>query len=317
MSEATMRAVVLRSYGGPEVLEMAEVPVPEPGEGQVRVRIEAVAVHVVDAVIRQGFMAEREGGMGDTAHAGVGHDAAGTVDAIGSGITGLAVGDAVMGLHSELVKPLGAYAEYATFEAVELAPVPKGLDPVAAATLPSNGLTALQALRILGLGEGSTLLVTGAAGSLGGFAVQLATSRGIDVIGLAGAADEETVRGFGARGFVARGADIAAAVRELAPSGVDGALDTAMVGQEAVAAVADGGVFVQVTLPSSTRPERGVRVENVWCEAGAEDYAEITAAVEGGVLTPRVAAVHPLAEAREAHERLAAGGLRGRLVLVP
>lgn len=316
MSEATMRAVVLRSYGGPEVLETAEVPVPEPGEGQVRVRIAAVAVHVVDAVIRQGFMAEREG-TGEMPHAGVGHDAAGTVDAIGAGVTGLAVGDEVMGLHSALVKPLGAYADYAVFDAVELAPVPKGLDAVAAATLPSNGLTALQALRLLDLGEGSTLLVTGAAGSLGGFAVQLAVSRGIEVIGLAGADDEETVRGFGAKGFVARDADITAAVWELVPSGVDGVLDAAMVGQAAVAAAGDDALYVQVTLPSEVRPERGVRVENVWCEADPADYAEIAAAVESGVLTTRVLATYPLTEAREAHERLADGGLRGRLVLVP
>jgi len=316
MGEATMRAVVLRSYGGPEVLETAEVPVPEPGDGQVRVRIEAVAVHVVDAVIRRGFMAEREGADA-MEHAGLGHDAAGTVDAIGSGVTGLAVGDAVIGLHSALVKPLGTYAEYAVFDAVELAPLPAGLGAVTAATLPSNGLTALQALRLLDLGEGATLLVTGAAGSLGGFAVQLAASRGIDVIGLAGGDDEEAVRALGAKGFVARGADIAAAVKELAPSGVDGVLDAAMVGQDAVAAAKDDGVYVQVTLPSDTRSERGVRIENVWCEADPSDYAAIASAVESGVLTPRVLATYPLEEAGRAHERLDRGGLRGRLVLLP
>ncbi|GIG71270.1 NADP-dependent oxidoreductase [Phytomonospora endophytica] len=316
MGEKTMRAVVLRSYGGPEALEAADVALPEAGDGQVRVRIEAIGVHVVDAVIRRGFMAEREGGAG-LEYAGLGHDAAGTVDAIGAGVPGLAVGDRVIGLHSALVKPLGTYAEYAVFDAVELAPVPKGLDAVTAATLPSNGLTALQALRLLDLGEGATLLVTGAAGSLGGFAVQLAAARGIEVIGLASAADEAAVRALGARGFVARDTGIASGVREVAPSGVDGVLDAAMVGQEAVAAAADGGVYVQVTLPGEARPERGVRVVNVWCEADPGDYAELVSMVERGVLTPRVLATYPLAEAAAAHERLDRGGLRGRLVLLP
>lgn len=301
-----MRAVAIRSFGGPEVLEVSEVDRPEPGPGQVLVKIAAAHVHNVDTFIRQGYLAGPD--ARDRAHSGVGHDAAGTVAALGEGVTGFAVGDAVFGLHSPLDKPLGAYAEYAVFGAHELAHAPRSVDAVAASTVVTNGLTAVQGLRLLGLAEGDSLLVTGAAGGLGGLLVQLAASRGLKVTALAGADDEELVRGLGAGAFVARGGEL--------PSDVDGVLDAAGLGAAALAAVRDGGVLVRV-LPGEGSAERGVRDVYLQVEPDAADLAEVARLVDEGVLTPRVLATLPLAEAPEAHRRYAGGGLRGRLVLLP
>ncbi|GLZ80867.1 NADPH:quinone reductase [Actinorhabdospora filicis] len=301
-----MRAVVLRSFGGPEVLEDSEVDRPEPGPGEFLVRVAAAHVHNVDTMIRRGFLAGED--AKGRPHTGLGHDAAGTVAALGEGATGFAVGDAVIGLHSPLDKPLGAYAEYAVFRAHEVARAPESVDAVAASTVVGNGLTALQSLRQLGLAGGDSLLVTGAAGGVGGFAVQLAAARGLKVTALAGPGDEDLVRGLGASAFVARGGEL--------PSDVDGVLDAAVLGVPALAAVRDGGVLVRL-LPGETSDERGVRDVQFQAEADAADLAEVAGLVDAGVLTPRVLDVLPLAGAATAHRRYEGGGLRGRLVLRP
>lgn len=297
-----MRAVVLRSFGGPEVLEAAEVGRPEPGPGEALVRIAAAHVHNVDTMIRRGFVA----GPDARPHTGLGHDGAGTVEALGEGVTGFAVGDPVFGLHSALDKPLGTYAQYAVFAAGELAKAPTTVDAVAASTLVTNGLSALKVLRQMDLAEGDSLLVTGAAGGLGGIAVQIAASRGLKVTALAGPGDEDLVRDLGASTFVPRGGEL--------PSGMDGVLDAAALG--ALTAVRDGGVLMRV-LPGETSGERGVRDLSLQVGPDAADLAEIARLTDARVITPRVLAIHPLEEAAEAHRRYAGGGLRGRLVLTP
>ena len=312
-----MRAVVVRNYGGTEALEVADVPVPEPGRGQVRIRVEAAAVNPVDTATRQGLMnAARPGVIPERDQVGIGWDVAGTVDAAGPGTTSPGPGERVIALRDRLDQPLGTYAEQVVLDAADVAPAPAGVDSAAASTLPLNGLTTLQALDLLGLAAGQTILVTGAGGGLGGFGVELAAMRGLRVIAAAGDGDEELVRQLGAAAFVPRSADLAAAVRDLVPGGVDAAFDAAVLGYPALDAVRATGSFAAF-IGSGPVPVRGIRVVPVNIRADGPALTALSALAEAGKLTLRVAGAYPLEEAARAHERLQAGALRGRLVLIP
>ncbi|UOZ04463.1 NADP-dependent oxidoreductase [Amycolatopsis sp. WQ 127309] len=308
-----MRAMVVRRFGGPEVLEPARVPAPVPGPGQVRIRVAAAAVNPVDAATRSGLLTEA-GIIPPRDVLGLGWDVAGEVDVVGAG-AGFRVGDAVIGLRDRLATPLGAYAEQIVLDAAAVAPAPAGVSPAEAATLPLNALTAAQALDLAG--TTGTLLVTGAAGAVGGYAVALAHARKLRVVAVAGTADEAQVRAFGADEFVPRGPALGDRVRALVPGGVDAVLDTALLGLDALDAVRGGGEFVAFAAGAAPIPLRGVRVRGVWIRADGPRLAELARLAAEGVLPLRVADVLPLADARSAHERLAAGGLRGRLVLTP
>lgn len=209
-----MRAAVVRSFGGPEQVEIADVAVPEPGPGQVRIKVAAGALNPVDAAVRAGAF----GGAGKTL--GLGWDV-GRHGGRGRCGRGLGVGDPVVALTPSVGVPLGAHAEYVVVAADAVAAAPASVDAVHAGTLPLNGLTAAQALDLLDLAAGDRLLVTGAAGAVGGFAVQLAAHRGIEVTGHARAGDEELVRSLGAARFTADGVE---------PGSVDGVLDAAVLG---------------------------------------------------------------------------------------
>ncbi|MFH9400707.1 NADP-dependent oxidoreductase [Streptomyces sp. NPDC017638] len=306
-----MKAVIIRSFGGPEVLEIAEVPVPEPGTGQVRIRVAAAAVNPVDVQTRSGALTAA-GLLPEREVIGIGWDVAGIVEALGPEVVGFQLGDAVIGLSDRLALSLKTQAEYVVLDTDAVAAVPAGTDLMAAATLPLGGLTAAQALDITGAKPGDTLLVTGAAGAVGGYTVQLAALAGVRVVAVAGADDEELVRDLGADFFVPRTADLPAAVRDLVPGGVHAAVDAASVGMPTLDAVRGGGSLVSV-LGNAPTPLRGIRVGNVWIRADGPRLAKLAAAG----LRPRVADVLPLDKVAEAHRRLAAGGLRGRLVLVP
>jgi NADPH:quinone reductase-like Zn-dependent oxidoreductase len=307
-----MRAVVVRQFGGPEVLEFAEVPVPEPGPGQVRIRVAAAAVNPVDLATRSGVLSAA-GVVPERAVLGLGWDVAGSIDDAGD--TGFRVGDAVIGLRDRIATPLGAYAERIVLDASAVAPAPVGVSPLEAATLPLNALTAAQALDLVE--TTGTVLVTGAAGAVGGYAVALAHARKLRVVAVASEADEAPVRAFGADEFVPRGPSLGDRVRAVVPGGVDAALDTALLGLDALDAVRGGGEFVAFAAGAAPIPLRGIRVRTVWIRADGERLAELARLAENGTLPLRVAGTLPLTEAAAAHERLAAGGLRGRLVLVP
>jgi NADPH:quinone reductase-like Zn-dependent oxidoreductase len=189
--------------------------------------------------------------------------------------------------------------------------------PVAAATLPMNGLTVRLALDRLALLPGSTIVVTGAAGAVGGYAVQLAVEEGLRVVAIAGRADEGLVRSFGAELVIPRGERAAEAVREALPLGADAAIDAACVGSPILPALRDGARVVALrTFAGET--DRGISVELVSVrrylrEAGKLEH--IVELAEAGALTPRVAETFPLERAADAHARLEHGGLRGRVVL--
>ncbi|XRQ07069.1 NADP-dependent oxidoreductase [Actinomadura welshii] len=315
-----MRAITVKAPGGPEALEETDVPPPAPGPGQVRIKVAAAAVNPIDAAVRSGAIADAGlmPAFGTRAAVGIGMDVAGTVDEVGPDVTGFAPGDQVIGLQDRQDVPLAAYAEAIVLDAGAVAPAPRSISATEAATLPLNGLTALQALDLLDLPPGSTLLVTGAAGAVGGYAVELAAHRGLRVVASASPADSALVRRLGADMFVPRDVHLADAVRTLVPGGVDGALDAALLASAALDAVRSGGTFVAVNGgPATPAPLRGISVRNAWVRADARQLAHLADLVDKGRLTPRVAQTLPLSEAAKAHTHLEAGGIRGRLVLTP
>jgi NADPH:quinone reductase-like Zn-dependent oxidoreductase len=306
-----MRTVISRRYGGPEVLEVVEQPTPDPGPRQVLVAVRATDLNPVDLAMRDGLLA---GAIGEPFPLGLGWDVAGTVEAVGEGVTRWSVGDEVVGIRDEFVGPTGTNATHVVLPEGALASAPEGVSPEAAATLPLNALTAWQALDLLGLEAGSTLVVTGAAGGVGDYAVALAAHRGLRVIAVARADDEDEVRANGATDFVT-GPHFVAPVRELLPDGADGLLDAAQVEAPALAAVRDGGSFVAVSDPSEPPAERGISVATVHIHHDAEQLAALVGLVEDGTLRLRVAEVFALDDAAKAHEAAARKGLRGRVVL--
>ncbi|MEV5730476.1 NADP-dependent oxidoreductase [Streptomyces pharetrae] len=295
-----MRAVVVERFGGPEAVEVVETAVPQPGARQVRIKVAAAALNPVDAGVRAGVF----GGAGQ--RIGLGWDAAGTIDAVGAGAA-WNVGDEVVALHYGTVKPLGTHAEYVVVDADAVAPAPAGVDAVHAATLPLNALTAVQALDLLGLEAGQSLLVTGAAGAVGGYAARLAAHRGVAVTGLAREDDEELVRSLGAEFAVGEGV----------PGGFDAVLDAAVLGERALGRVRDGGAYAGVIPGAAPESVRGVRVGAVEVSADGARLAELVRLAEERVLALRVAETFSLGDAVKAHARLAEGGVRGRLVFVP
>jgi NADPH:quinone reductase len=311
-----MKAVVVRRFGGPEVLTVADVPVPQPARGQLRIRVQAAAVNPVDIATRAGWLAA-SGLMAAQGDVGIGWDLAGIVNDVGPDAGDFAVGDAVIGMRDLLTAPIGAQAEQVVLDTDAVAHAPRSASPVEASTLPLNGLTAMQALDLLDLEAGTWLLVTGAAGALGGFALELAAIRGLRTLAVASAQDEALVRRLGADEFIARTDGLGAAVRCVLPQGADGALDAALVGMPALDAVRDGGAFVAVSAGTAPVPLRGTRVHNVWIRTDAPALAELAALADAGRLTPRIASTQPLDAVAAAHERLAAGGVRGRIVLTP
>jgi NADPH:quinone reductase len=315
MSAATeMRAVGFTDFGDPSVLHLVSLPVPAPGPGQVRVRVAAAAVNPTDLGFRHGGRRLPDGVAPPFVP---GMDLAGVIDAVGPSVSPWQAGDRVMAAVSPWVPGGGAQAEYVVVDTDQLALVPDGMSLEAAATLPMNAMTTRTALDMLALQPGQTLVVTGSAGAVGGDAIQLAAHDGVTVIGDAKPADVELVKSFGARHVVSRGENMAAEVRALHPDGVDAVLDAALLGPAILPAVRDGGQLMAVR-PFQGDTERGITISLVLVgqhlHEGAR-LAELADLAAKGVLTPRIADLIPAANAAEAHRRLEAGGVRGRLVL--
>jgi NADPH2:quinone reductase len=309
-----MRAVGIPNFGGPEVLQVVELPTPEPGEGEVRIRVAAATVNPTDIGLRSGNAAAA---LADKEPPFVpGMEAAGTIDAVGSG-TPWSVGDEVMAIVVPQRTGRGAQSEYIVVPAASVAKIPSNASLVEAATIPMNGLTVRRALDLLALEPGSTLLVTGAAGAVGSYGVELGNADGLNVIATASAGDKETVLGFGAKEFLDRADDVVAAVRALHPDGVDAVLDAAVVGAPILGAVRDGGKLAAVRLFDG-EAEREITIIQVRVSEYAENQEALDALgrlAETGTLTLRVADTFPPERAGEAQERLSAGGVRGRLVI--
>ena len=311
-----MRAVGVMEFGGPEVLEIVELPDPQAGPGQVRVRVRAAAVSPTDTHIRAGTRASELAKSGPPPYV-PGMDAAGVLDQIGEGVeTDLAVDDQVMAM----VLPQGAhgaYSEYVVVPADAVARIPAGTSFAEACTLPMNGLTARLSLDQLELQPGQTLAVTGAGGCYGGYVVQLAKADGLRVIADASPSDMELVSGLGADVVVPRGEDVADHIRVHAPHGVDGLADGSVQNELLLPAIRDGGGFASVRGWRGNN-KRDIKFHTTWVFAYASDHARLDRLrqqTENGQLTLRVAAVFPMKNAAESHRTLEAGGIRGRCVI--
>jgi NADPH:quinone reductase-like Zn-dependent oxidoreductase len=299
----TFRTAVVRTPGGPDSIEIIDVPVVEPGPGQVRVEIAAATVNPVDLALAAGVF-HRLGLIHQPDHTGLGWDFAGTVTAAGPDVD-LPVGSRVAGLVGGFDRDFGTYAEQLVVPARDTALVPDGLDLVTAATVPLNGLAAAQGVDLLGDGGGRSLLVTGAAGAVGGYVVTLAQDRGWWVTGLARAKDEKFVRGLGA--------DFTA---DAAP-GWDAVADGAVLQEQGVALVRDGGLFVGMQPGAAPEEVRGVTVRVVVAQPDGARLAQLLDATASGHLPARVHAVVPLDQVAATHRAVAKGGVRGRYVLQP
>ncbi|MGW2306087.1 NADP-dependent oxidoreductase [Streptomyces sp. NPDC001809] len=313
-----MEAIVYEEFGGPEVLRHESgVAVPEPGPGEVRVRVAAAGVNPVDWKRRYGLV---EAFYPTTFPAVPGLEFAGTVDRLGEGVTGLAVGDEVFGWTKT-----GAYAQYAIADIV--ATKPAGLSWEEAASLPVAGETAQRVLDLLGVRAGETLFLHGAAGVVGSVGVQLAVAAGITVIGSASEANHAHLRALGATP-VAYGDGLADRVRAAAPDGVDAVFDAAGHGVLPIAIELLGGTGSEgagaateriVTIADADAEKYGIVFSGVLGDpeavrAGLAAHARAAAA---GTLTVRHAATLPLKEAARAQELSESGHARGKLILVP
>ncbi len=309
-----MQGVGLFEFGGPEVLQVVDLPETHAAAEEVRIRVHASTVNPTDTYLRKGARADALRGVAPPYVPGM--DIAGVIDEIGPGTaTRLAVGDAVMAMVVNFASH-GGYRESIVLPADCVVRAPAGVTLIEAATLPMNGLTARRSLDQLALRPGETLAVTGAAGCYGGYVVQLAKADGLRVIADAAPGDEALVRALGADSVVPRGEDIAAQIRKVAPGGVDGLADGSFQSGLAAGAVRDGGAFVSVRGWSGN--ERGITFH----KTSVRDYNHradlldrLRQQVELGRITLRVAATFPAVQAAEAHRRLEARGTRGRLLL--
>jgi NADPH:quinone reductase-like Zn-dependent oxidoreductase len=304
-----MKAVRFHEYGGPDVLRFEDAPVPAPGAGQVRIHVAATSFNGVDASIRSGGM---QGPIPVTLPHIPGIDVAGTVDMLGDGVSGFAVGDPVIGF-----LPMtgdGAAAEYVVAPAEMIAPAPTSLPLADAAALPAVGLTAWQALfEHAGLRSGQRVLITGAGGAVGGYAVQLAKRAGAQVIAVATPRSADRVRASGAD-------EILDTARSVDP--VDAVLNLAPVAPEELAALATvvraGGVVVNTTvwMPAPSDDERGVRGIDMYVRSDAEQLSRLAALVDSGELRIDITERVALQQLSDLHTRAAAGATSGKIVVL-
>ncbi|MEU6114288.1 NADP-dependent oxidoreductase [Streptomyces sp. NPDC047117] len=312
-----MRAARFSRFGGPEVLQIVDLPDPHPGPGHIRIAVRAAGINPSDWKKRRGLMDEE---LPQT----MGHEAAGIVDELGEGVADVAVGDRVFGFSADAT----AQAELAVLS--RYAPLPPSLDFAGAAALPAAIETATRALDQLGVGSGSTLLVNGASGSVGSAAVQLAVVRGARVIGTASPANHDYLRTLGAEP-VAYGAGLVERVRTLAsggvgsapsdaafaPGGVDLALDVAGSGVlPELVELAGGAEHVVTVADFAGAQEHGVTFSRGDTARALHALDDIGELVEAGRFSLRVARTFPLAELAEAHRAGEDGHVRGKLVLL-
>lgn len=233
-----MRGIGCFEFGPPDVLRIVELHDLEPGPEQVRVRVHAATVNPADTQYRLGKYVDA---VPDAVPPFVGGlEFSGTVDRVGAGAP-WREGDRVIGMTTFIPHGRGCHAEQVVVHGDSVVPLPPDADPVAFATVPMSGLTARMALDRLALPSGTTIAITGAAGAVGAYAVQLAARDGLAVIAIASLQDEDFVRECGAEIFIPRGDDLSAAIRDVAPEGVPGLLDTAVIGDALAGALTEDG----------------------------------------------------------------------------
>lgn len=313
-----MRGVGVIEFGGPEALQVVQLPEVHAGPGEVRLRVHAATVNPTDTFIRGGARADALRASGPPPYI-PGMDAAGVIDEVGPDTeTTLAVGDAVMAM----VIPRGshgAYRESIVLQADAVTRAPVGANHAEASTLPMNALTARQSLDQMALQPGQTLAVTGSAGCYGGYMVELGKADGLTVIADAAERDMQLVNDLGADIIVPRGDDISDQIRRVIPGGVDGLADGAVQNQLAVGAIKDGGQYASVRgWRGPDGGERGIafHVTMVFTYDRRADLLDaLRQQVEDGQVSLRVNSTYPAEQAAETHRLFKQGGHRGRFVI--
>ena len=304
------QAVVFDRYGDPDVLDVREVPDPQPGPGTVAVDIVAAGINPGEAKIRSGALHDM---WPATFPSGQGSDFAGRIAALGAGVSGMAVGDEVLGFSSER----SAHATRVVVPAEQVTGKPAALSWEAAGSLYVAGTTAFAAVRAVGAAPGDTIAVAGAAGGVGSIAVQLLRAREVTVIGIAGPDNQEYLRELGAVA-VEYGDGLAERIRALAPAGLDGFID------------AYGAPYVELALELGVPPERidtiadfaavrryGVKAEGNAAADTIDVLAQLAQLAAAGTVRIPIAATYPLTEVRDAFTELEHGHTRGKIVLLP
>ncbi|MFD9547050.1 NADP-dependent oxidoreductase [Nocardia salmonicida] len=310
-----MKAVRFHAHGDSEVLAYEEAPKPVAAAAEVVVKVAATSFNPVDVAIRAGYLQQ----VFPVSFPHVpGIDVAGTIAEVGAEVTGWAVGDAVVAFLP--MNTDGAGAEYVAVAADLLAAAPRNVELADTAALPAVGLTAWQALfEHAGLVAGNSVLINGAGGAVGGYAVQLAARAGAVVTATASPRSADRVRSDGAGRIV----DYTAIPLAQAVSGqrFDVVVNLVATSPEETAAlvdlVADGGIFVSTTTPGEPDPERGVRAERVFARSDATQLAGLVALVDAGDLRIDVAARRPLSELAAVHAEAVTGQLPGKTILLP
>ncbi|WP_028477048.1 NADP-dependent oxidoreductase [Nocardia sp. CNY236] len=299
-----MKAAMIDRTGGPDVLRIGQIDEPETGPDDIRIRVAAAAVNPVDLKTRSGFLP-----IGLSFPTVLGWDVAGVISETGSSVTGFAPGDRVVGMIAQPVRGHGTYAESVTAPASLFAPAPTGIPLTDSAALPLAGLTALQLLDKLALPDGSAVLVTGAAGAVGRIVVQLLRSGGHDVDGLARASDAGELPLLGAgRMFTT--------VAGLPEASYAAVVDTAGIAAS-IRSVRDGGRFIAIDDNEQPAATRGITPRKSYVAESGEQLAVLTAAVSDKQLDVAVGRRYPLEEAATAHKDFGAGGMRGKVLLIP
>lgn len=308
----TMKAVRIHEFGGPDKLVYEDAPKPEAKDGEVLIKIAAAGINPVDSMIGAGKM---EAMVHHTLPLILGWDAAGTVEAVGAGVTNFAPGDAVFAYAD--IRVNGACAEYIALPAAIVCPKPASIDFAAAAAIPLAGTTAWEALfEQAALTSGQTILIHGAGGAVGGFAVGFAKAHGATVFATATGDDVAYVQGLGADTVI----DYKTEKFEDVAHSVDVVLDTLSGDTRARswATLRDGGVLVS-TLPGADAPAdtaaRGVVGKSFSAHPDSAYLAEIGGLVDAGKVKVRVGATFPLSEAKQAQEQAAGGHTKGKVVL--
>jgi NADPH:quinone reductase-like Zn-dependent oxidoreductase len=298
-----MKAVRYHEYGDPGVLRYEDVEQPVPGPGQVLVRVAGTSFNPLDAAIRAGYLRDN---FPFPLPLTPGIDVSGTVARLGAGVEGLAVGDGVIGF---LALDGGAAAEYALAPAAILATAPNAIPLADAAALPAVGITAWQAVfEHAELRAGQRILINGAGGAVGGYAVQLAKQAGAHVVAVASPRNADRMATYGAAEIVDRDATVTGpfdAILNFAP--VDPGAMAAL-----AALVAPGGLLLSTATPVPDGPGRTVQM---YARSDAADLAALVHRVDGGELDVHVAERYPLDELATVHERSAAGKLTGKVVV--
>ena len=299
-----MKAVQFTQFGGPEVLEVAEILEPSPGPGQICISVRAAAINPVDWKMRQGL-------MGGDLPQRTGREVAGVVDELGDGVSDVKVGDEVFGFAADG----GGVAEKALL--VDYAPIPASLDFAHAAALPVAVETAVRTLDGIAVRDGTTIVINGAAGAVGSAAVQIAVARGARVIGTAGPNNHEYLRSLGAEPTT-YGDGLADRVRVLAPDGIDAALDAAGGGALPDLVALTGGPEQVITIADYAGAEAtGVLFSGGMGSARAvHALREIGDLVESGRFSLPVAQTFRLDQVADAHQLSETGHVRGKLVVL-